>query len=132
NTPAVGTGTWTIQSGTGGILGDASDPASSFSGVAGTSYTLRWRITNPPCPASNNNVIIAFDETPTLVRSKSNISSCGSGTDGIITGFATGGSSPHEFSLNGGAFQTATGSNPDNFSFTGLAPGTYSLQARTA
>src|SRR5207237_2230860 len=46
NTAVIGSGSWTIVSGAGGSTGNASSPTSTFSGVGGTSYTLRWTISN--------------------------------------------------------------------------------------
>ncbi len=44
NAPDVGTGFWTIISGTGGNIVEPSNPISYFSGTADSSYTLRWTI----------------------------------------------------------------------------------------
>ena len=67
NAPAVGTGTWTIVSGAGGIIADPSNPASVFSGTGGTTYTLAWAITNGTCVVSSDEVDITFDlNTPTI------------------------------------------------------------------
>jgi gliding motility-associated-like protein len=67
NTPLVGTGTWTIVSGSGGILADANDPGTVFQGAAGTTYTLAWTISNGSCAPSVDQVDIAFDaNTPTI------------------------------------------------------------------
>ena len=49
NTPAVGTGLWSIVSGAGGSLLRQPVRIVSFTGTAGTSYTLRWTISNAPC-----------------------------------------------------------------------------------
>src|SRR5690606_37345928 len=46
NVPLVGTGLWTIVSGAGGVINDPADPASEFTGVGGTTYTLAWTITS--------------------------------------------------------------------------------------
>jgi len=37
-----------------------------LTGVAGTAYTLRWTISNPPCPASTDDVNITFNQNPTV------------------------------------------------------------------
>ncbi|MCP4145223.1 MAG: hypothetical protein GY752_08060, partial [bacterium] len=42
NSPGLGTGCWTIESGTGGNVTDSLNPSSFFSGTEGTTYTLRW------------------------------------------------------------------------------------------
>ncbi len=44
NIPEMGEGLWTILSGEGGIIADASNPASLFTPAADTAYTLQWAI----------------------------------------------------------------------------------------
>src|SRR5678810_844261 len=66
NTPTVGTGSWSIVSGTGGTITTPSSPTSTFTGTAGTTYTLRWTITNPPCASSTDDVVITFNRIPTI------------------------------------------------------------------
>jgi hypothetical protein len=65
NAPATGTGTWSIVSGAGGTITTPSSPTSNFSGTAGTTYTLRWTISNAPCAVSQDDVIITFNRNPT-------------------------------------------------------------------
>ncbi|MBL0358927.1 MAG: hypothetical protein IPP72_19585 [Chitinophagaceae bacterium] len=60
NTPVVGTGSWSIVSGSGGSFVSPSSPVSVFNGAAGTTYVLRWSITNTPCTASTDDVTINF------------------------------------------------------------------------
>jgi uncharacterized protein (TIGR02145 family) len=59
NTPTSGTGNWTIESGTGGNFDDPSNPTTTFTGLMGNSYNLRWTITND-CYSCSDNVIICF------------------------------------------------------------------------
>jgi gliding motility-associated-like protein len=61
NTPAVGTGSWSIVSGTGGSVTTPSSPTSGFTGTLGQTYTLRWSITNGGCSASTDDVAINFN-----------------------------------------------------------------------
>lgn len=63
NTPALGTGTWSIVSGTGGSVAEPNNPTSTFSGVNGSTYTLRWTIANGTC-TSTDDVVIAFPLLP--------------------------------------------------------------------
>jgi uncharacterized protein (TIGR02145 family) len=58
NTPTIGTGVWTVVSGTATITTPTS-PTSGVTGllVSGTA-TLRWTISNPPCVASVDDVVI--------------------------------------------------------------------------
>ncbi|MBU0765673.1 MAG: hypothetical protein KJ607_12635, partial [Bacteroidetes bacterium] len=60
NTPAEGSGLWTIISGMEGILADSVNPTSSFTGTSGTSYILRWTISNE-CAASWDEVTVSFE-----------------------------------------------------------------------
>jgi uncharacterized repeat protein (TIGR03803 family) len=66
NAPTIGTGQWSVQSGTGGSFGNAASPSSVFSGMAGNTYTLRWTISNVPCTASTDDVVVAFNQNPTV------------------------------------------------------------------
>jgi gliding motility-associated-like protein len=68
NTPTVGSGLWSIQSGTGGTISAATNPSSTFSGTAGTTYVLRWTISNAACTDSYDEVTIAFPPAPTTAN----------------------------------------------------------------
>jgi hypothetical protein len=56
NTPSVGNGAWSIVSGIGGSFVSTSNPTTTFNGTIGTTYTLRWTISNAPCAASSDDV----------------------------------------------------------------------------
>ncbi|RNI29118.1 MBG domain-containing protein [Rufibacter latericius] len=66
NQPSIGTGTWSIVTGTGGYFGTSTTKTTTsttsnatFNGTAGESYTLKWTNTNGSC-TSSDNVIISF------------------------------------------------------------------------
>lgn len=63
NSPLSGNGSWQILSGTGGNLGNTSDPHSSFSGTQPGTYGLRWSIATS-CGSSTDDVTIQFQNTP--------------------------------------------------------------------
>ncbi|MFO8021509.1 MAG: hypothetical protein R6U65_03505, partial [Perlabentimonas sp.] len=63
NTPTTGTGEWSIVSGTGGSFVDPTDPTTTFNGTNGTTYTLRWTISNGGCE-SFDEVEISFPLLP--------------------------------------------------------------------
>ncbi|TND03509.1 MAG: hypothetical protein FD123_3930 [Bacteroidetes bacterium] len=66
NTPATGTGTWTLVAGPGtASFSNANSPASNVTVSVVGAYTFRWTIANAPCTASQDNVIITFVATPT-------------------------------------------------------------------
>src|SRR5204862_485472 len=60
NAPVVGTGAWSIVSGAGGTIVTVNSPTSSFSGVAGSSYTALPIFSNAPCGNSSDDVVISF------------------------------------------------------------------------
>jgi autotransporter-associated beta strand protein len=64
NSPTVGTGLWTIVNGTGGTIAAPTSFSSSFSGVYGSSYTLRWTISNGTC-TSSDDMNVNFNISPT-------------------------------------------------------------------
>ena len=63
NTPSNGTGLWTVISGSGGSITDASSPSTTFTGTPGTSYTLRWTVTTS-CGAATSDVILSIAVSP--------------------------------------------------------------------
>jgi hypothetical protein len=83
NAPTVGSGAWSIQSGTGGSVTTPSSATSTFSGVAGSTYTLRWTISNSPCTASTDDVVITLNSNPTAANAgadQSGAVTCGKST----------------------------------------------------
>lgn len=103
NTPVVGTGLWSIVSGAGGSFANASNPATTFSGIPGITYALRWTISNPPCPASVSNITVKFIQPPTVANAGADLFGCanlpvglsantplsGSGTWSVVSGPST-------------------------------------------
>lgn len=67
NTPPSGTGQWSVVSGSGGAFAAASSPTSSFSGVTGVVYTLRWTITTP-CGSTSDDVSVSFCPPPAMAN----------------------------------------------------------------
>ncbi len=97
NTPAFGTGTWSIISGLGGSIGSMNDPNSTFNGIAGNTYTLRWTITNGPCTASTDDVDITFitpcNNMPLAICQNATVQLDGAGNASITASDVDGGSS---------------------------------------
>jgi hypothetical protein len=88
NTPTVGTGAWSIVSGTGGSITTASSATSTFSGTAGSTYTLRWTISNSPCTGSTDDVVITFNQNPTTANAGAdqNVASSGGAITATLAG----------------------------------------------
>jgi RHS repeat-associated protein len=139
NTPTVGSGTWSIISGSGGyfvIPGTLTSPNSttSFTGVAGSSYTLRWTISNSPCASTYDDVIITFNRNPTAANAgpdQTSSATCG------LTSITLAGNAPAigsgVWSIvngNGGYFVTpgVTTSTNRTSGFSGVSGSTYTLR----
>lgn len=71
NTPAIGSGVWSLISGNLSIQ-DSTSPTSAIYGMAVGQHILRWTISNGSCVASTDDV--------TIIRSQ-NISTAGAGPD---------------------------------------------------
>jgi hypothetical protein len=64
NAPSVGTGAWSVISGPGAVTTPTS-PTSGVTGVTeGSSLTLRWTISNAPCTASFDDVLLTNGSAP--------------------------------------------------------------------
>ena len=64
NSPAPGTGVWTVQSGTASVTTPGS-PTSGVTGVpAGTSVTIRWSVTTPGCPTPSTDDVVLTNANP--------------------------------------------------------------------
>ncbi|MCX8489786.1 MAG: gliding motility-associated C-terminal domain-containing protein, partial [Cyclobacteriaceae bacterium] len=77
NTPVVGTGAWTIVSGAGGAIVDATNPQSDFGGTIGSTYMLRWSITNGVCAPSTDDVQITFSNANLTVSNSNHCQNLG-------------------------------------------------------
>ena len=64
NPAIIGIGSWSIFSGMGGSFTNPADSTTIFTGMPGTTYVLRWTITNI-CGTSSDDVIIKFNINPT-------------------------------------------------------------------
>ena len=119
NTPSAGTGVWTLISGTGTIT----TPSSATSGITGLGIgvtVFEWTISNPPCPATSDQIEITnTGGGPTVtITSQTNVS-CYGGTDGSITAAATGGAGNLTYAWTPAGGAAASANN--------LMAGTYTL-----
>ncbi len=128
NTPTVGTGLWTIVGpSAGGSFSDPANPASSFSGNGGSTYTLEWTITSGTCPSTADQVQISFDvNSPTIADAGPDQTVCGSGTTQLSGNAPVVGTGQWIISSpNAGTF--SDDSNPAA-TFTGTPGETYTLR----
>ena len=127
NVATIGTGTWTLVSGT-GTINNPSSPTSGVSGLGIGANVFAWTIANPPCPPTTSQVTItSTGNATTNITAQTNIL-CFGGTNGSATANTTGGVAPYNYVWTGttGTLQTHNGiSSPD--SLTGIAAGTYTV-----
>ena len=74
NSPVVGTGQWFVVTGAGGSFVLDTNPATTFNGVSGTTYVLRWTTTNGVC-STQDDVQIQFYPIPDVAASDKTICS---------------------------------------------------------
>jgi RHS repeat-associated protein len=127
NTPSIGTGSWSIVSGAGGSFGNASSPTSTFSGDTGTSYTLRWTISNSPCTASTDDVIVLFRQAPTTAHAGADINACGVTTVNLAGGVADSGGTGAWSIVSGTGGSFGNTASPLS-TFTGTMGSSYTLR----
>ncbi|SEW47078.1 hypothetical protein SAMN05428988_6599, partial [Chitinophaga sp. YR573] len=85
NTPTVGTGVWTIVSGTATITTPTS-PTSTVFVLAGKTATLQWTISNGTCTASSTTVVLTNSAAPTPITPAPDQTHC---SDSLFTMAAT-------------------------------------------
>ncbi len=124
NTPIAGTGLWSIVSGAGGSFVNDTVPTTVFNGVTGTTYVLIWTISNPPCPASSDNVTITLDTATTPAAAGPDQTVCDTSATLAANTPITGTGNWSISSGAGGTFVSST--NPATV-FNGVAGTTYIL-----
>jgi len=100
NTPATGTGTWTVVSGT-GTFTNANSPTSTVTGLSLGANTFRWTLPNGVCTDSQDDVIITRDDLTTAnagpdqtvcatsATLAANTPATGTGTWSVVSGTGT-------------------------------------------
>lgn len=133
NTPSVGTGAWSVVSGpstSNSQFSSLSSPTAVFTpaGGAGT-YTLRWTISNSPCPSRTDDVVITVVGTPTTANAGADQNICGSpGTTALAGNTATAGTGTWTW-ISGPSTPGITTPGSASSGVTGLtSAGTYVFQ----
>ncbi|MCP4088980.1 MAG: hypothetical protein GY746_04220, partial [Gammaproteobacteria bacterium] len=109
NTPSSGTGSWTIESGSGGNVTNSLSPTSNFSGEYGTTYTLRWTITTS-CTTSYDEVYISFAIFPNANAGEDATIYYGGNT--LLDASGSTGMAPLSYSWNTGATNSGLNVTP--------------------
>ncbi len=119
NTPGLGTGVWTLVSGTGTITTPAS-PTSGITGLGIGTIIFEWTISNPPCPSSSDQISITnTGGGPSVTISSQTNVSCYGGNNGSASASASGGTGSLTYLWSPGGGATSTANN--------LIAGTYTI-----
>lgn len=125
NTPAVGTGIWSIVSGGTGTFSSNTDPNATFTHTGGAGpIVVRWTISNPPCADSSADVTITINPspaTPTITPNPSTV--CANSTGNQASGPA--GASSYAWTISNGTITSAT--NIQTITYTAGATGSVTL-----
>ncbi|MFZ6011807.1 MAG: gliding motility-associated C-terminal domain-containing protein, partial [Bacteroidota bacterium] len=122
--PVSGTGTWSVITGSGGTIANPSSPTSNFTGTGGTTYTLRWSISNA-CANSTDDVTIQMITPPTVAAAGPDQNVC-SGTVNLAGNTPTSGTGA--WTIVSGAGGSITTPSSATSSFTGVAGTMYVLR----
>ena len=125
NTPAAGSGVWSLVSGPNTpTITTPLSPSTTVSGMITGVYTFRWSITNGVCAPSNDNVQVTIFALPTSSSAGPDQNLCNvtstslaGNTPAIGTGLWTRISGPNTPTITSPASPTTT--------LTGMIPGTY-------
>ena len=105
NVPVLGTGSWSIVSGSGGTITDVNEAETFFNGIPGTTYVLRWTITNGSCSNFSDVTISNIQAALNSVPAQVDVLCQGSAT-GSARATITGGAAPYSFVWNNGITST--------------------------
>ncbi len=127
NTPAVGTGTWSILSGGTGTFSASGSGSSTFTADAYGDYVLRWTISNGICTPSIADITVRFNQAPTTAIAGAAQNHCG-----ILVSNGLGGNTPAvgtgTWSIVSGGTGTFSNSGSGNSTFTADSYGPYVLR----
>ncbi|MBK7175124.1 MAG: hypothetical protein IPH84_18325 [Bacteroidales bacterium] len=127
NTPANGTGAWSIVSGGTGTFSSAAAANATFTADAYGVYVLRWTISNGVCAASTDDVTVTYYESPTTATVGANQNICASlESAGLGANTPTVGTGAWSV-VSGGTGTFSDNTDPDA-TFTADAYGTYVLR----
>lgn len=123
NTPASGTGTWTLVSGSGSIT----TPGSATSGLTALgagANTFRWTIANGGCTSSTDDVIITNN-----TAAGGTASATGCGTSSTLTLSGENGTIQWQQQINGGGYSNIVGATTDPYTATIVYGNSYDFRA---
>ncbi len=128
NTPTNSTGVWSIISGAGGSFGSGHTATSTvanstFNGVAGNTYVLRWSLSSTGCATTTDDVTLTFSQSPSSATLSATSVTCANHLNVAITG----GSSPYTLVINNGVGTISNYISGTDISVNPISSTTYTL-----
>lgn len=121
----AGSGLWQISSGQGGSFSDANDPAATFTGILGETYTLTWTASNGTCTPISDSIFVTFVDASTTADAGPDLDVCGT----TVTLNANGDTNEHSFwRILGGSGGSFSDIYDPQSQFSGRAGVAYDLQ----
>ena len=133
NAPVVGTGAWSVASGPSTLASQFSNTAlrnAIFTPAGGPGvYTLRWTVSNAPCPASVDDVQVTFVAVPTATSAGPDQNGCPFNPFSLSANTPLAGTG--SWSIAAGpnlSLAQFSGTASPNAIFTPATPGVYTLR----
>ncbi len=128
NTPAIGSGTWTFISGPNlpSII-TASSPTTAISGLIPGTYVFKWKISNGPCPSSEDDIQVVVTPAPTIAAAGPDQTICAA-TDITLTGNNPVIGTVQWTFISGATTPVITNPSSPSTTVTGLTPGIYTFE----
>ena len=128
NNPLGSTGTWSIVAGTGGSFGSGNTAttnvaSSTFNGIAGNVYTLRWSLSSGSCPTTTDDLAIIFQNAASTAVLSGTTIPCASELAVTLTG----GASPFTINVSNGVGQISSYISNTHFTVNPNSSTNYSL-----
>ena len=125
NNPAVGTGQWTLVSGSGSVTTPGS-PSSGVTGLGLGANSFEWAITNTTaCPTERDTMVITVFPAPTTASAGPDQNLCGATTSTLAGNLPVNGTGQWNVITPG---PTVTNPTQNNSGVTGLVVGTNSFE----
>lgn len=126
NTPAIGNGQWTQIGSSPSVatIVSAASPNTSITGLQPGIYRFKWTITNGPCVATDDTVVVNVTEVATTANAGTDIRQCAVTSVNLAANTATVGMGVWSY-VSGPPGYSITNTALPNTSVTGLIPGTY-------
>jgi len=80
NTPAIGTGMWSQVSGAAATIADATNPATTVTGLTPGNYVFRWTISFSNCTANTDDVQVIIYDNPSPADAGTDQTICSAST----------------------------------------------------